>query len=687
MRFLIPAVLLLAVASAPPQDPEATERLLRVAERRYRDTPDPTDPRAAAARLGFDRSRILPFVAALAWEPYVGVLRDAAGTLMCGGGNSLDRALLLQAMLEAGGDKTRLMRVPLGEAAGAKLLEQFRTREPHERPPADVHALAEELGVDGAALESVVQERRRRESALVEEVLESAKAEAARLLPLIGAVSGRAAVVPRDQVFVQVQEKSGWVDLDPSPIELDHTGAKPLSPQDLALDRRSVTFRLLLHRTSGARTEVVPLLTVPLDAAAVSWKVVEFLIQPVPGELPPSLMLRDLDPKGVLAAFLKVRQYRATLIVGGKSYGGIPFGLDGKTYEVDPGGRIGPAKSLAGGLGKAFGAALGGGGDPAPAASTLERVVLEVAVKEGGVEQVHSRTLASAPKPGLRGLPFLRYSYLIDGAALPEGERGRRDLHVVVDNAAALRNLVSGSTSGIHFNAQADVSSALLVFGDLRRRVLRRLGNARGYLQDRLGLCAETSQVFVDEESGRVLARQGFDIVENPGYFDGSAERTLTLGAAETVLESLLAERLYAGDVGRSAWTVLERARLQGGKPEAQERRGRVELRWSADAFWSVDPASGACVGRVPSGAGQGLIETLIDSANQVCAYSDAVTFLSGASGATGRQPEWADDTSRWAGRACAAVGGVNIRNELNDKINEMSKNLWTATIASLSGL
>src|SRR5204863_8173789 len=134
-------------------------------------------------------------------------------------------------------------------------------------------------------------------------------------------------------------------------------------------------------------------------------------------------------------------------------------------------------------------------------------------------------------------------------------------------------------------------------------------------------------------------------------------------------LECLLVERSSPGTAWRSAWTLLERGRLQGGKPEVTDRDGRREVRWSEDAWWSIDPAGGGCVGRVPSGAGQGLIETLIESAGQVCSYADAVGFLSGASGATGQQPGWADTTTKSFGRACSALGGTSVRDELKDQI------------------
>jgi hypothetical protein len=686
MRLAL-AALLFAAPAAPARVEDAAERLLRLVERRDRETPLPTDARASAARLGFDRAKIVELVAGLSWEPYSGILRDAGGTLMCGGGNSIDRALLLQSMLEAGGEKTRLMSVDVAEADGAKLIEVYRKRERKPRPEFDPKGLAAELGVDAAALEGVVAQRRREEAALVDEILDAAKAEASRLLPLVGAISGRTAAASREHVFVQVLDKGNWVDLDPLPVEIPRKGARPLAPREVAAQRRSVTIRLVLNRKSGEKIEAVPLMAVPSDLSAVAWKAVDFLIQPAPGQLPPVSKLRQLDSKGIAAAFRQVKQYRAVLIIDGKSYGGIPFDLDGRTYDVDAGGRVGPAKALAGGLGKAFGGVLGGGGEAA-AAPALESVVLEVAVKEpGGAERIQRRTLVTAPKPGLRALPFLRYSYLVDAAPLPPGEFGRREFRAIAANAPALRKLIKGQTAGVHFNLHVEVPSLLLLFGDLRRRAAARLGEGAAFVQERPGLVAETSQVFLDEEGGRLLLRRGIDILDNPGYFDGAAERTLTLGAAETALECLLAERVVAGETRRSAWTLMERGRLQGGKAEVSDRDGRREVRWSADAWWSVDPAGGVCVGRVPSGAGQGLIEAAIDTASKVCEYADAVGFLSGASGATGKQPGWADNTTKTFGRACSAMAGTSVRDELKDQIDEMTKDLWSSTINSLAGM
>ena len=85
-----------------------------------------------------------------------------------------------------------------------------------------------------------------------------------------------------------------------------------------------MTFRLILNRKSGGKPEPVPLLYVPLDLSAVSWKVAEFLIQPAPGQLPRGAKMRQLDPKDVLAAFKQVKQYRAVLMVDGNRTAEFP---------------------------------------------------------------------------------------------------------------------------------------------------------------------------------------------------------------------------------------------------------------------------------------------------------------------------------------------------------------------------
>src|SRR5688572_12863906 len=159
------------VSAAPPQD--GTSRLLDVLVARHAREGDPSDVRSAAARLGFDRARIAAFVRdEIAFEPYAGVLRDAPGTLLARRGNALDRSLLLSALLEAGGEKTRLMR---GDLAQPAAFAPADAKAWLSLPPADLKALAAELGAEEAVVRAVVEEVRREEDALVAEVVEAGR--------------------------------------------------------------------------------------------------------------------------------------------------------------------------------------------------------------------------------------------------------------------------------------------------------------------------------------------------------------------------------------------------------------------------------------------------------------------------------------------------------------------------------
>src|SRR5262245_43116669 len=80
--------------------------------------PELRDPIAdLAASLAYDVERIHRFMAEeIRYEPYVGVLRGAAGTLAAGAGNSADQATLLAALLSASGLRTRFATGELDDA-------------------------------------------------------------------------------------------------------------------------------------------------------------------------------------------------------------------------------------------------------------------------------------------------------------------------------------------------------------------------------------------------------------------------------------------------------------------------------------------------------------------------------------------------------------------------------------------
>ncbi len=76
-----------------------------------------------ASDLDYDATRIFRYVAdEVRYEPYPGILRGARGTLAAGAGNSVDKALLLGALLDASVIEYRFARGPLDAATAAELI-------------------------------------------------------------------------------------------------------------------------------------------------------------------------------------------------------------------------------------------------------------------------------------------------------------------------------------------------------------------------------------------------------------------------------------------------------------------------------------------------------------------------------------------------------------------------------------
>jgi hypothetical protein len=77
-----------------------------------------------AKGIGNEPEKVFAFVRdTVAYEPYTGCLRGSRGTLLALAGNSLDRAVLLKALLERNGFQTRLMRGELGVTEKKQLCE------------------------------------------------------------------------------------------------------------------------------------------------------------------------------------------------------------------------------------------------------------------------------------------------------------------------------------------------------------------------------------------------------------------------------------------------------------------------------------------------------------------------------------------------------------------------------------
>jgi transglutaminase-like putative cysteine protease len=358
---------------------------------------DPSDTTQKAAELGNDPERIFAFVRdEVRYEPYSGVLRGARGALLARGGNSYDKSLLLQAMLESSGIKARLVRGELPADQAAALVAQFLAAKT-TGPLADtvtaaggaldpkatdfLRAVAGETGLDAGALTRSVTADSERADAAIAEAWSIVDREAAPLrqrLESAGVTLGQAFETARQElaaraahhVWVEVpdaKDPARWVAMDPSfagaPTGTAHATGQPLTITDA--DEHLVTVKLVYRRTAeNGQPEDKNLVDVPMPARRAGFQFPQLVINPA-DELPPASKLMAMKKEDLVRTMAALKKFQPALRVGGESYFGQVFDLKGNLFQVAADGRVAGASKM----GAAAGGLFGGGalsGDTGP---------------------------------------------------------------------------------------------------------------------------------------------------------------------------------------------------------------------------------------------------------------------------------------------------------------------------------
>lgn len=140
----------------------------------------------------------------IGFDPYVGILRDAEGTLGGGAGNAYDKSLLLKRLLDDMGFDTRLVFGELDEENARSLLTQVLAAqdEPYELwPLASMAGLSDEI-------QNRMLDRARRDYQWLTSALDDAD--------YFDRTPSSPYTLPRAHVWVQARIGSDWDDLDPS---------------------------------------------------------------------------------------------------------------------------------------------------------------------------------------------------------------------------------------------------------------------------------------------------------------------------------------------------------------------------------------------------------------------------------------------------------------------------------------
>lgn len=283
------AAAVLAVALLVVNGPGAAARIAPDGPRRTTEPaaiqPDPVI--GLAWQLDFDVDRMFRYVAdEIRYEPYAGILRGPVGTLAAGAGNSVDKSLLLAALLDASQVDYRFARGTLDATMTARIVDSMTTDldgarqaalEPLRRgseeapaapsaPGSDAPLSAEEeqegeaIAAQGIERFAVARSRIQDTVAMLSDALGDAG---------ITPPSGDATSLPEAEVaghtWVEVRSGTAWKPLDPT-LPATPAGAVLTTPST-TLDqlpddlRYGVRFDVLVERVQGDELVTASVLT------------------------------------------------------------------------------------------------------------------------------------------------------------------------------------------------------------------------------------------------------------------------------------------------------------------------------------------------------------------------------------------------------------------------------------------
>jgi hypothetical protein len=285
IALLIPSIFEVGPASirsrslTPQERVAALDNSFRAVEDDERESPrDSWDPDYIVRTVGRDPRALLQWVRNNTyWAPYLGELRGPIGVLMDRQGNSLDRALLVAALLEKAGQTVRLARRQLPQSIAKERLPDlvadraiaFGTKASSKAPvrdatvqtvaaryQLDAFALAETLRTQQAMLDRVATSLQTR----VEDQTQRLLATVGRPDPIVDWTKRFDAAMRalRDHWWVQRQDAGGWVDMDlldsdGKPTDAVIPATETMRVNELPAEmHHEITFRVISEQSSSS---------------------------------------------------------------------------------------------------------------------------------------------------------------------------------------------------------------------------------------------------------------------------------------------------------------------------------------------------------------------------------------------------------------------------------------------------
>jgi hypothetical protein len=633
------------------------------------------DVDAVRSAVGTDPQALFAWVRdQTSWVPYRGTLRGATGVLMDRFGNSLDRALLLSALLSSAGRPARLAHATLSREQAAEIARLAR-RIPAETagepgglratlPDDAVVEFARVMNIDAGAARVTLNGL---EASAVRRLSAARAAVRQQSAALVAAVGEPAAAA--DEIAAAAMDH-WWVvtDLDGQPLALDPTlpDAKPgvsFAPPRETIDPsrvpesqwHTVRVNVVTEHVNGTKSREAVVLSRTLRPSELFGQHIVLTHLPAAWKPDPEIA-RQPGARDVIAqALLAERKWRVRLTVGPQVFDGSIVRTSGDPEKPRSSGGVADAGSA--GL---WGGLAGGEGDGGIGELTAEWIEFEIRVPGKAPTKIRRAVLdllgpAARQTPAPAGVVLNDSTRLVRALAL-SGETVILPLvcrlspeyvsWLHIRAAMANRELLLAVARG------ADLPDAewkrLASSAQPAPNVLHQLALARHAWNDRGQdvFLAEPNilafhNTFRADASGGVVAVEGLDIVANAvavhasagaGAFPARVQQGVADSFAEDhVLLAAGAATLAADAAPPSGWVTVRAPDQTAALPVTADVKARIgqQLRErvvlvvpragsSPDPrWWRVDPATGGTLRVGDLGWGQIFTEKSIMEARQ----------------------------------------------------------------------
>jgi hypothetical protein len=652
--------------SAPAKDGPAGGQHVQIASQLRQDvltlTNNPHEPAALVVHIGRSPVDIARAIEEdISWHPELGVVRGPAGTLSSGTGGDWDRAVLLQAVLEAAGYPTRLVVAERTEQQRQQVVEEFlaagggssltmHPQTPRREDDSPDTGLLERYGVPVQNYTVLMAKASARWRRLIDEAYDSgdrlADGISDRLKnPQIGqpvdfdysAWLQRMKAASSETVAVEVQTGDGWVLIKPGPDadRIDWGLGRRIAK---APPGRTARMNLGIEMTVRDQDDSITR-TMLIDH---SMELHRLFRRPISLEIAPEAGEGSQGTPWSWTAgqwYERVRnfdRFQVVLKVGQEMFSSLVFDMSGYTYKVGRDGRIEGAKSVGSAVQRGFGLVSGSPGDAEKDEdSSLETIVLTLEIERPGLETVRRQRLLYGPlRPA--ATPVFHADILAAGGP--------------VSPASVLWMALDAATANAGFRAQAVKAAGpdqypvniaarmpemlhewLLARSELAGRMLSL--NPDLALISGPAVSMQATQLIIDDQDAQVRARTALDVIWDdfklgpgkPADAAAALQANLSLGIASTTFEALLLREQIPPETILTALRASELLVYQESEESTKQELSLLAA-WGIEnnetgrsiyfcgpgpvnTWWSIDPQTGATIGRGDGAEGQAAAE------------------------------------------------------------------------------